>query len=58
VSLLQLPSPHIKTEESFGRGGVIDDVLLTARDEDEDSGQQFGGGFTGADRRTASRYTA
>lgn len=45
-------------EETFGRGGVIDDVLLTARDEDDEGGQQFSSGFATADRRAASRYTS
>jgi hypothetical protein len=26
-----------KHEDTFGRGGVIDDVLLTARDDDDSS---------------------
>lgn len=25
-------------DDAFGRGGVIDDILLTARDEDDDGG--------------------
>lgn len=32
----ETPNPGTKADDTFGRGGVIDDVLLTARDEADD----------------------
>ena len=38
--VLQQRHSEAKADDTFGRGGVIDDILLTARD-DEDEPSQF-----------------